>query len=227
MSARVTAGAPRAQSAYTRRESTERLRQRLRGDDSLSPQRSHPAQRRRARERVCTIPALGFLLHSIRELAWARALRRDRDRKHLGYRDARHRQLFRDRVCGHARSGEGIYQYHSVLAARHVTRYEAVHLADPDADRDHRKADEALRAGDPFVRQHDLRARGIAGVDQPDLYVRYLDSRPTADCDGTRYIAAGTVRRISSGVHLHAPHECVHRFDSGERALMRSLLNSV
>ena len=96
-----------------------------------------------------------------------------------------------------------------------------------DAGRARRKVHEALRAHDPFVREHDLRARDHSRAHRPHLHVR-LQDRDRSVGDGALHHGRRDPGGLHSGFHLLAARRGIHRTDSVRASLRnrRSVLGT-
>ena len=104
-------------------------------------------------------------------------VRLDGDGQHLGHGDARDHHVHRGGIAGMRAQGAGylstMFYWNKDLPlgdARH-------HVPVMSAGRNARQAHQAVRAGDPSVREHDGRTHRGAGVHRPDLHVQELADR--------------------------------------------------
>ncbi|CAA9303579.1 MAG: ATP synthase F0 sector subunit a, partial [uncultured Gemmatimonadaceae bacterium] len=208
-------GRRRAPPPLARRRPPARLRGRDRGGGAVHPRRGHPQERGPARRGVRPLPAHDVLLRAVRQRPGAHPLRVDRDRQHLGDGHPRGDLVRRDRAGRGARVGQGLHQHDPLLAERHEVRGdEDLPRDDPHAGRAAREVHQAVRPRHPTLRQHDGRARDRARLHRHHLHLRQLDRGAGAAPDGDRHHAARGVRRAAAGLHLHAPHQRVHRPDA-------------
>src|SRR5690606_27985970 len=111
---------------------------------------------------------------------------------------------------------QGLHEHDLLRAARPAEAARPGHAADHDAGRVPGEADEAVRTGNPTVREHDGGPRRRARADRPARDGRHREhaaGRACADPDGDCDPDPGGVRRIPAGVHLRDAADRVLRAD--------------